>query len=71
VDHSSGSLMVGAMAAFAAAKTIVILTATGASSSADVASRFHWTQRRARVLRLTTAATSLLVAAAVGVALVR
>lgn len=61
--------MLGAMAAFAAGKTLVLATATGASSSAAVAARFHWTRHRARVLRLTTAAMSLLVAGSIATAL--
>lgn len=67
----SEAIMLGAIAAFAAGKTLVLAVATGASSSAAVGARFHWTRHRARVLRLTTAFVSVVVAGSIAAALLR
>lgn len=49
------------LATFAVAKSLVLATAAGTRSLDQVSGRFHWTPHRQQVLRLLTAAVSLLV----------
>ncbi len=67
----TGGTMLGAIAAFAAGKTLVLSVAAGAPSIDAVGGRFHWTHRRAQLLRLTTAAMSVAVAASLAATLIR
>ena len=57
------TVMLAVIALFALSKSLVLLSAAGASSLEEIPLRFHWTRNRQRLLRATTAAVSLAVAA--------
>jgi hypothetical protein len=56
--------MIGVVAIFALGKAIVLLATIDSSSPDDLVARFQWGKARMRVLRMTTAAASVLVAVA-------
>jgi hypothetical protein len=56
--------MVSVVATFALAKAIVLAATFGTESTEELTQRFEWSAARTRLLRLTTAAASILVAAA-------
>jgi hypothetical protein len=59
-----GSLweVVAVASVFAAAKTLVLLAAVGATSVSEIPARFHWSRSRIVMLRLATACVSLVTA---------
>jgi hypothetical protein len=56
--------MLGVAAMFALAKAFVLAATLGTESTEELTSRFQWDKARTRALRITTAATSVLVAVA-------